>query len=57
MENFIPPDRWEFIWASYAVFLITVIAMVVWPILRRKQLKKELKQHYQRKKLLNKKPE
>ena len=56
MDNFIPPDRWEFIWASYAIFLITVIALVVWPIIRKKQLKNELRQYYQRKKLLSTEP-
>ncbi|NVJ62326.1 MAG: heme exporter protein CcmD [Gammaproteobacteria bacterium] len=52
MDSFIPPDRWEFIWASYAVFFVTLAVLVIWPIVRKKQLKKELKQYYQRKKLL-----
>ncbi|NVJ50804.1 MAG: heme exporter protein CcmD [Gammaproteobacteria bacterium] len=52
MSDFIPPDRWEFIWASYAFFALTFIFLVVAPVIRKVRLRRELKQYYLRQRLL-----
>ncbi len=47
-----PPDRWEFIWASYAAYLVIFVALIVTPIIRREKIKARLKHYYKRKSLL-----
>ncbi len=46
------PDRWEFIWASYAVFIVVFIILILAPVIWRNQLRKKLNQYYRRKELL-----
>lgn len=49
------PDRWEFIWASYGVFLLVFIGLAIAPIIWRKRIVRDLKRYYRRQSLLNKK--
>jgi heme exporter protein CcmD len=50
---FIPPDRWEFIWASYAAFVVVFVLLAVAPLVSRKRLIGDLKRYYRRQSLLN----
>jgi heme exporter protein CcmD len=49
----VPPDRWEFIWASYAAFVVVFILLALAPIIRRKRVINDLKRYYRRQSLLN----
>ncbi len=49
------PERWEFIWASYGVFLLVFIGLAFAPVIWRKRIVKDLKRYYRRQSLLNEK--